>query len=157
MKNFSRKISWVTLIATISVMALLYICPMEMAGSGKLSMAAAVHNSCENTPASAGTFSLSKFNSTGDCANARLALVGQTLKNLTGASGSFYLMMVLSVLVIYFFTRIRRNFLTGALRSFLIRAQYLRRRYRASTRFLVEKKLRRYLSLLGNYTVVSIG
>ena len=141
----------------ISVMALLYICPMEMANSRNLSMAAAVHSSCESAPVVAGTLSLSKFNATGDCINLRIALVGQTLKNLVSTPGSLLLMIVLSVLVFYFFTKFIRKFLADNLQPFLISAQHFRRRYHTSIRLLMEEKLRHYLILLGNYTVVSIG
>ena len=157
MKNFWRKISWITLITTISVMALVYVCPMEMSESRNSSMAASVYSSCENTSVTAGALSLSRSNTFGDCINARIALVGQTLKNLTSVPGSFELTIVLSVLVVYFFTKIIRKFFPDILQCLLVRAQYFHRRYRTSTRLLIEKKLRRYLILLGNYKVVSIG
>lgn len=140
----------------ISVMALLYICPMEMSGNGKLAMTA-VHNSCENSLDAAGAFTLSRYNPIGNCINIRLALVGQTLKNLTGTLSSFYLMVVLSVLVFHFFTKIARKFLAGSLETLLNCARHFHRRYRTLIKLLVEKKLRRYLTLLGNYTVALVG
>ena len=135
-------------------MALLYICPMDMNLSSRGMAMAVEHGSCENTAFMAGASSLSKFNTTGNCMDARLALVGQTLNNLISTFSSFYLLAVLSIFVLYFFAR---KLLMNRLGSLFVRLRYFCRRYRTSIKVLTEIKIRQYLILLGNYTVVSIG
>ena len=150
MKSIPRKISLVTLSAMITVMVLLYVCPMEMDG-GKGMVMAAGHSSCENT-SSVGSSSLSRLNTTSDCISIRLALVGQTLKNLTSTLGSFYLLAVLSAFVLYLFVR---KLLMNWSRSSFVRLRFYFRHYCTLIKFLTETKLRQYLILLGNYTVAS--
>lgn len=137
----------------ISVMTLLYVCPMEMAPGRNLAMAAA-HSSCEGISDASGSFSLNKLNVAGDCVNIRLALVGQTLKNLIGTMDSFYLLVVLSIFVGCF---LARKVLINWSRSSFVRLRHFFRYYQTSIKLFTEKKLKEYLNLLGNYTVVSIG
>lgn len=134
----------------ISVMVLLYVCPMDMSESRGMAIAGD-HSSCENPSGADGAFSINRLSQAGDCFGFRLALVGETIKNLTSTVGSFYLLAVLSVLIFYFFAQI--SSVTQAT-SLLVRLKRLYRQYHTSINYLTEIKIRQYLILLGNFTIV---
>ena len=150
MNSLNRKISLLTLSIMISVMSLIYVCPMNMP-MGEQSSMVSNHEACVAEQSNFGGFSIGKFIAYEDCAGMRISLISQTLSNLTGLIYS-----PLIVLALLFLVLTAQKFFAGIIHSFIVRMRYYCRRYLNIIKLLVNKKIRHHLNCLGNYFVVLV-
>lgn len=142
MKILFKIISAFAIIVLISVTAIAYICPMLLDGS----MATI------STPVMCDAVGDMSGDNAG-CVNSHLNVVSQLLGDVPQTI-NYLLALVLVVAISQVFVR---NFLAVFAAPIFNRFRYRYLRYRTSIKFLVESKILKYLSFLGNYTVVSFS
>lgn len=104
---------------------------------------------CQNY---SGDASLNNAMSMVNCLNAHLPAAGAIAQDFTTAAA--LLLLLVSAAIGYW---LKRDILSSWFRSALTRGQYWYRRYRLAIKSLWERKLLRFLNLLGNYTAVALA
>ncbi len=142
MKNLFKIISGFAIVVLISITALAYICPMSLVGSMSMVSSPIM---CDAVGAMSG--------SADGCVNSHLNAAAQLLGDVPQTI-NYLLALVLVAVVSQVFVYI---FLTAFAAPIFNSFRYRYLHYRTSIKFLVESKILKYLSFLGNYTVVSFS
>ena len=144
MNNVLRKISWLVLVAVVIITAIGYICPMSM--NGESSALSYMPSLCQSVgSASSGMDGMTS------CMEIHLTAMGRFLGDVPNVVSSLLVLAFIIVTASLF----SRNFLIAITAPLLSRLRYRYFCYQTSIKLLVEKNILKYLSLLGNYTIVS--
>ncbi len=129
----------------MTIMTAAYICPMTVSGAA-MAMEQTPPSLCQSLSAN------TDIGGMAGCAGTHLAVIGQLLGDIPY---TFSLLMALGLLALVFHL-FSRGFLTAITRPLFSRFKHLYLYYRTSIKFLIEKKILRYLGLLGYNAIVSL-
>lgn len=147
MKILSKTISFTLAAVIVLTTVYVYICPLT-ATMGKTAVQTVAH-ACDSTvPASI----LSAAGAI-DCFGTHMIIAAQVVEKLATATTIAFLVAFAAIAFYAFYKLNIRAYLCSLLFAF----KNSFRKYRSRIRFLSEEKIRHYLILLGNYTIVSLA
>lgn len=145
MQTALKTISWIVLGVLVTIMTAAYVCPMSMYGNS--AEAGSSPSLCHQSigPVGANTGGIT------GCAGSHLAAIGQLLGDIPQVMN---LLLALGSLAAVYHLLTRRC-LSALIRPLFSRLRHFYLYYCTSIKSLIERKLLRYLNLLGHFTVAS--
>lgn len=142
-----KTISWIVLGVLVTIMTVAYVCPMSMYGGSAEAKASPslCHQSIGPAASNAGGIT--------DCAGSHLAAIGQLLGDIPQVMN--LLLALGSLAAVYHL--LSRGCLSALIRPLFSRLRHFYLYYSTSIKSLIEKKILRYLNLLGHFTVASFA
>jgi hypothetical protein len=141
--NLFKKISWLAVLAMITVTVIVYVCPMSYGGLMKMNMGTRATVSICGANFGAGAVA------SPGCVNSHLSVISQILGNVPQTINAL-LMLVVLFTVFYFLSH---KLLFNTFRHLASRFRYRHRYYQYAIKSIVDGRMLRYLNLISNYTI----